>query len=74
MDLRAVFERQRAVHIGFGGGEFRIEEQLEIEFAVAQVNADIRPRLDAAEGVHAAIGVAHPQGAEADEAPQQARQ
>ena len=43
VDCRAVLQRQRAVHIGFGGIQFRIEEQPGVEFAVVQVDGDVRP-------------------------------
>ncbi len=71
MDRRAVLERQRAVHVGFGGIEFRIDEQPGVELAIVQVDGDVRARQAAAEHMHLAAGVANPQRALADEARKQ---
>ena len=71
MDCGAVLQRQRAVHIGFGGVQFRIDEQSGVELAVVQVDGDVRPGQPIAEDMHFAVGVANPQGALADETPKQ---
>ena len=71
MDLRAVLQRQRAVHIGFGGIEFRIDEQLRVELAVVQADGDVRPGQSIAKHMHFAIGIADSQGALMNETPKQ---
>ncbi len=71
MDCSAVLQRQRAVHIGFGGVQFRIDEQLGVELAIVQVDGDVGPGQAIAEYMHFAVGVADPQGALADETPKQ---
>ena len=43
MDFRTVLQCQRAVHIGFGGVQFRIDEQLVVELAIVQVDGDVGP-------------------------------
>ena len=74
MDRRAVLERQRTIHISFGGIEFGIEEQLEVELAVVQTDSDVRSGQPVAEYVGFAVGVANSQCALAYEAPQEIRQ
>ena len=71
MDRRAVLERQRTIHISFGGLELGIEEQLEVELAVAQVDGDVGPRRAIAEYMLFAVGIADPQGALVNETPKQ---
>ena len=71
VDLSAILKSQRAVHIGFGGMELRIDEQLGVKPAIAQVDADVRPGQKTAEYMHLAVGVADSQLALADEAPKQ---
>src|SRR5258705_9080760 len=71
MDCSATLERQAAVHIGFGGVQLRIDEQLRVELAIVQADGDIRPGQAIAEYVNFAAGVADSQGAMADEAPKQ---
>ena len=71
MDFRAILERQRAVHIGFGGVQLRIEEQFGVELAIVQVDGDVRPGQAFAENMDFAVGVADPQGTLADEASKQ---
>ena len=69
VDVRAVLERQRAVHVGFGGVELRIDEQLGVQLAIVQVDGDVRSGQTIAEHVDLAVGVADSQRALADEAP-----
>src|SRR6476660_2258434 len=70
MDRRTVLERQRTIHVGFGGIEFGIEEQLEVEPAVVQTDSDVWSGQLVAEYVGFAVGVANSQCALAYEAPQ----
>jgi hypothetical protein len=71
VDLRAILKSQRAVHVGFGCVQLRIDEQLGVKLAIVQVDADVRPGLETAEYMHLAVGVADSQLALADEAPKQ---
>jgi len=71
VDFCAILERQRAVHIGFGRVQFRIDEQLGVKLAIMQVDADVGPGQETAEDMHLAVGVADPQLAFSDEAPKQ---
>src|SRR6476646_9279466 len=71
MDRRPVLERERTIHIGFGGIEFGIEEQLEVELSVVQTDSDGRSGQPVAEYVGFAVGVANSQRALAYEAPQE---
>jgi hypothetical protein len=51
--------------------ELRIDEQLGVKLAIAQVNADVWSGQKTAENMHLAVGVADSQLALADEAPKQ---
>ena len=51
--------------------ELRINEQLGVKLAIAQVDADVRSGQKTAEYMHLAVGVADSQLALADEAPKQ---
>src|SRR6476659_7614200 len=61
MDRRAILERQRTIHVSFGGIEFGIEGQLEIELGVVQTDSDVRSGQPVAEYVGFAVGVANSQ-------------
>src|SRR5579872_181562 len=41
VDRGAVLERQRAIHIGFRGAQFRIDEKLGVEPAIVQADRDV---------------------------------
>src|SRR4029079_11828291 len=69
--LSVIRKSQRAVHVGFGCMELRIDEQLGVKLAIAQVNADVWSGQKTAENMHLAVGVADSQLALADEAPKQ---
>ena len=71
MDLRAILESQRAIHIGFGCMQLRIDEQLGVKLAIVQVDADVRSGQETAEDMHLAVGVADSQLALSDKAPKQ---
>ena len=53
---RAVLEAQRAVHIGFAGGQFGIEDEGAVELAIGQPHGHFRAGLTL-ENMRFAIGV-----------------
>src|SRR5262249_15950919 len=69
VDCSTILQSQSAVHIGFGGMQLRIDEQLGVELAIMQVDGDLRSGQTIAEYMHLGGGVAEAQRALADEAP-----
>src|SRR6185437_4736031 len=74
MDRGIVLQGQRAVHVGFGGVELRIDEQLGMELAVVQVNGDVGAGQAISEYVHVSVGVADSQRTLVNETPKQVGQ
>src|SRR4249920_4240354 len=58
VDLSAILKSQRAVHIGFGGMQFRIDEQPGVKLAITQVDADVGSGQETAEYMYLAVSVA----------------
>src|SRR5579871_4213936 len=74
VDSGAVLERQRTIHIGFGGAQFRIDEKPGVELAIVEADRDVWPGSALAKHMHLAVGIVDPQGALTNEASKQARQ
>ena len=71
MDCGTILQSQPAVHIGFGGIQLRIDEQLGVELAIVEMDGDVGPRQKFAEHMDLPLGITHSQRALADEASKQ---
>ena len=74
MDRRAVLARKRAIHIGFGGDQFRVEKQPSRHGPVVQAQRDPDLIAAVAEFMHRARRVLNFQRAAVHEGPKEITQ